>query len=262
MSTETGEQSAPDPVPDTDPTPQTPAPPRPRRRTTLLLAAAVVLGVVGGAGAGYAVQANRPPTPLPPLVAVRPHYPAERLDAKAAAAAEPAPLAIDGDLRKLLIAKPKGAKEWDFMPAQDGWMPIDDMALMRGDPAQVFEDLLRTGFRRAAMVSWREEDVHVRVRLIQYRVDKAATVINAVKDARQCGIWDQPCTIRPIPGTNSGVAYVALKSQTYTNSDERYFLGIAAARRGDVLMWIEIHSPKKVALSHLMDLAKSQWGKL
>ncbi|WP_377270259.1 hypothetical protein [Peterkaempfera sp. SMS 1(5)a] len=284
MSTDSAEQRAPDDVPaDFDPWKPYPSgeapalaaapvpapaddgkpPARPRswgRRTALLIAASLVLGVLAGGGVGYAVQSHRPPTPLPPLTAPQPHYPAGSLNAAAAAAAAPAAQAVDGDLRKLLLKKPKGVKDWDYLPGEDGWMSAADMALLWGDSDDAFRALLGAGFRRAAEVSWREGDTDVRVRLIQYQPGHASETSKAISDAENCGSFkDDPCTEQKIPGTDTGVVYTTDKSQAYAESTERFYFGLAVARYGDVVMRIDVHSPRKVDIRHVADLAKRQW---
>ncbi|MEY9949965.1 hypothetical protein [Kitasatospora sp. GAS1066B] len=83
-----------------------------RSRTALLLVGALLLGPLLGGGVGYAIQAQRPPTPLPPIQPVTlPSYPAVHLDPQASAAIAPKPLAIDGDLRPLLVPRPAGAQD-------------------------------------------------------------------------------------------------------------------------------------------------------
>ncbi|MCD0482289.1 hypothetical protein LO771_07645 [Streptacidiphilus sp. ASG 303] len=236
---------------------------RPRPRTAVLLASALLLGVLGGAGTGYAVQAGRPPTPLPPLAAPAPHYPARPATAAEAAAAAPAPLGLDGDLRKLLLKRPAGTRTWDFLPGEDGWMPADRMALLWRDSGEVFSSLLDDGFRRAATVSWLEGRAGVRIRLIQYQSGSSDHVTEAVQGAVHCSRFtDTPCTSRAIPGTATGVAYVTRRSQTYADSRERFYYGLAVARRGDVVMRIDVHAPRPVDLRHLLDLARRQWERL
>ena len=236
---------------------------RRRRRTALLLASALLLGVLGGGGVGYAVQASRPPTPLPSLDVAPPHYPAEPLDAKGSAAAAPEPLAIDGDLRKLLIKKPKNAKSWDFLPGRDGWMPADQMAQMLDNTSDVFRSLLVLGFRRAAMTSWLEGDTDIRIRLIQFRPEHTEGAAGTVQAAAYCSQHnDDPCTPRSIPGTATGHAYVTRRSFQYSDSTERYYYGLAVACRGDVVMRIDVHSPKRVDLQRIVELAERQWRRL
>ncbi|MFJ6212069.1 hypothetical protein ACIQGZ_01815 [Streptomyces sp. NPDC092296] len=276
MTSDGPERPAPDPAPGFDPwqpftpgsreappppaaEPEPAAPRRPRPRTGVLLTAALLLGVLGGGAVGYAVQARRPPTPLPPLAVPWPAYPDRPLDAKAAAAAAVEPLKIDGDLRKLLISKPKGAKDWDFMPGVDGWMPIDEMALMWSNARGMFIKLLADDFRRAATVSWLEGDTDFRVRLIQFGPDGAS---QPAADVQLAACDDDTCTSRPIPGTATGVALVSNTTETYAESKDRYYLGLAVARRGNVEMRIDVHSPRKVDINRVLDLAQRQWERL
>ncbi|MEU6954808.1 hypothetical protein [Streptomyces sp. NPDC045714] len=138
-----------------------PATRRPRGRTTLIIAAAALLGIAGGAAAGYGVQAERAPTPLAALSQPGLGYPAKP------GSADPAPLTAaqdrrvrtDGDLRKLLVDRPKGAKETltDELGLDVGWEPIDQYAEMNyKDPHFVFESLAGLGLRRVASVSWEQ----------------------------------------------------------------------------------------------------------
>ncbi|MFD5430226.1 hypothetical protein ACFWI9_33130, partial [Streptomyces sp. NPDC127084] len=88
---------------------------RRRGRTALLIAVAAVVGIAGGTAVGYGVQAEHEPTPLPVLSQAGLTYPAKPL----AASAQPVPLSAaedhqvktGGDLRKLLLSKPSGARK-------------------------------------------------------------------------------------------------------------------------------------------------------
>ncbi|AXI78692.1 hypothetical protein [Peterkaempfera bronchialis] len=142
-------------------------------------------------------------------------------------------------------------------------MPADQMALMWGESATAFTTLLGEGFRRAAMTSWLEGDTDFRVRLIQYGPADTRSAVAAVQDAADCGHFtDDPCTSRAIPGTVDGVAYVTRRSETYHESKKHFYRGLAVARRGNVEMRIDVHSPRKVDLDRVLDLAKRQWERL
>ncbi|MFE1256323.1 hypothetical protein [Streptomyces fungicidicus] len=94
-------------------------PQRRRGRTAALVAVAAVLGVVAGTCAGYLVQADREPTELPPLS--QPVLPQAKGGApEPLSADEDRRVKTDGDLRKLLIKKPRGAKEADWPMGGDG----------------------------------------------------------------------------------------------------------------------------------------------
>ncbi|WP_237305369.1 hypothetical protein [Streptomyces sp. SAT1] len=149
-------------------------PPRRLRRTLLLVAAAAVLGVVAGTCTGYAVQAHRPPTPLPPL--------SQPVVERAGGEAEPLPAAqdrrvkTDGDLRKLLVDRPKGAKDGRLAPTGDGWMGLLEYADEFTSPKKAFSNNIAEQFRRAAVVRWETDGTHqVEVRLVQYRQEEELT---------------------------------------------------------------------------------------
>lgn len=136
---------------------------RPRGRTTLIIAAAALLGISGGAAVGYGIQAERAPTPLAALSQPGLGYPAKPLSADRA----PAPLPVaqdrrvrtDGDLRKLLVDRPKGAKKTitDELGLDDGWQPLDQYAeTYYDDPHFMFESLSELDLRRVASVAWRQ----------------------------------------------------------------------------------------------------------
>ncbi|WP_442738151.1 hypothetical protein ACQUSN_12805 [Streptomyces pseudogriseolus] len=78
-------------------------------RTVTLIGAALVLGLVAGTCTGYLVQAGRAPTPLPPLS--QPVLAQARGEGPAPLpAAQDRRVRTDGDLRELLLKKPRAAK--------------------------------------------------------------------------------------------------------------------------------------------------------
>ncbi|GAA2809214.1 hypothetical protein GCM10010441_37230 [Kitasatospora paracochleata] len=232
---------------------------RPRRRlsTPRLLLAAVLLGPLVGAGVGYAIQAARPATPLPAIAAVKLGYPAERIDPAALAAAGPQPLNIDGDLRDLLVKVPDGAKDISEEDGHDHWMSAADMAETVGDGDQVFRLLLEKGFRRTAVVGWDSGGTKYRVQLIQYFPDHADNAISQAKDGPGAN-----ASLSKIPGNPDGTVTVFSKADHYAESTEEFWFGEAIARRGDVVMDIEVFAPSQVDKAQLEDLAKRQWERL
>jgi hypothetical protein len=217
------------------------------------------LGVLVGGGTGYGIQAGRPPTPLVPVES----GPLPQSPRLLKAASPVKPLDVDGDIRKLLIKKPKGAKAFDFLPGVDGWMPADEMAMLDGESDTTFKSLMNDGFRRAAMISWSTGAMDVRVRLVQYQSGHADAVSAQVLEEDNCrGHRLEPCVLRKIKGSDSGFSFVTRRSEEYADSDERFFRGEALARRGDVLMQVDIHSPKEVDLEYLVDIAERQWERL
>lgn len=122
---------------------------RPRRhgRTPRLIGAAVLLGLVAGTCAGYLVQADREPTRLPSLS--QPVIKQAKGEVEPLSAAQDRRIKTEGDLRKLLLKKPNGAREADWVPA-DGWMGLAAYADEYTDSGEKFSDLVGHEFRRAA----------------------------------------------------------------------------------------------------------------
>ncbi|MEU9042966.1 MULTISPECIES: hypothetical protein [unclassified Kitasatospora] len=225
------------------------APRAPRRpRPVLLAACALVLGTLAGGGVGYAVQAQRPPTPLPPLQATRPSYPAEVVDPAALAAEQPAPPAIDGDLTKLLITAPEGSTPWSENPDKPSWISIGEVAEQSGNAAFAFRDLASRGFRRAAEVDWKKDDTLYRVSLIQFAPDHA--------DEAKSASWPSFAD-----GANGGYK-VESEPRHWAESTEQYYYGQAVAKRGSLQMTIEVFGTQQVNADLLKDLAKRQWERL
>ncbi|MER7765807.1 hypothetical protein [Kitasatospora sp. NPDC096140] len=225
------------------------APRTPRRpRPVLLATCALVLGTLAGGGVGYAVQAQRPPTPLPPLQVARPSYPAGTVDPAALAAEQPAPLAIDGDLTKLLITAPEGSVPWGDYPDKPSWTSIGEIAEHSGNAAFAFRDLASRGFRRAAEVDWKKDDVRYRVALIQYTADHA--------DEAKSASW-----VPFADGANGGYK-VETAPRHWAESTDQYYYGEAVAKRGSLQMTIEVFGTQQVSADVLKDLAKRQWERL
>ncbi|GAA0679914.1 hypothetical protein GCM10010193_36960 [Kitasatospora atroaurantiaca] len=252
---ETAETAAAEPSEESDELSNEPAARR-RPRTALLLVGALLLGPLVGAATGYAIQAGRPPTALPSLKVDPPKYPATVLDPKVVADAAPKPLNIDGDLRKLLISKPGDATDWDNYGRGDGsgWLSIGEKALSYGGSDKMFKNFLSAGFRRDAIVSWSKGETHYRVELIQYDSDHASSAVSASVNST-----GDP---KPLDGTASGFYSTPSQQWTYDETTEKYYYGLAMARRGDVVMRISVYSPSQVNADELKDIAKRQWERL
>ncbi|MER8102898.1 hypothetical protein [Kitasatospora sp. NPDC094016] len=233
------------------------APRAPRRpRPVLLAVSGLVLGTLAGGGVGYAVQAQRPPTPLPPIQVARPSYPAVAVDPTAYAAQQPKPLAIDGDLLKLLIGAPDGSTAWADYPDKPSWMSVGEIAERNGGAVRAFKDLNARGFRRAAEVDWKKDDVKYRVSLIQYAPDRANEAVTNVLTAR---------TMEPFADAASGAngGYQVEKDpRRWAETTEQYYYGSALAQRGTVVMVVEVFGTKPVDPAVVKDLAKQQWERL
>jgi hypothetical protein len=237
---------------------ESPEGPGRRGRTGALIAGAALLGVVTGVCTGYVVQAGRPPTELPSL--------SQPVVRQAKGTVEPLPAAYDrrvktdGDLRKLLLKRPKGARATDFGSA-DGWMDLADYASTFKKPAGAFEYELESEFRRAAQTTWRVGTYAVEIRLVQYhQVSKPA----AAKHVEEQGYWAQrePDTGSSlIPGTGDGMVYVHRTPRTKSGYLPVYSAR-AIASRGDIYMDIWIDDTKPVPEKKIMELAKRQVARL
>nr|BEK63629.1 hypothetical protein KPHV_08560 [Kitasatospora purpeofusca] len=231
----------------------TPPARRPRRpRPVLLLVSGLVLGTVAGGGVGYAIQAKRPPTPLPPVQVALPSYPAGALDPVVAAAAVPTPLAIDGDLRKLLLTAPSGSTPWGDYPDTPSWITAGELAEHEGRTAAVFKQLNTRGFRRAVEIDWKQGDLKVRVSLIQYTADRSAEAA-----ARTLGRTLEPFA----PGANGGYE-VDSRASYWAETTETFYGADAVAQRGTVVMEVKVFGTRPVSPEVVKDLAKRQWERL
>ncbi|WP_459737799.1 hypothetical protein [Streptomyces sp. E-15] len=237
-----------------------PRPGRRRRRLPALLTGAAVLGLIAGTCAGYLVQAGREPTALPPLSQPR-----------LAEAAGPAPkplsaardrrVKVDGDLRRLLLKKPEGAREAVYRQGRDGWLNLTQLAESYNDPVGGYGAQLGDEFRRAAVVDWREDgDRTVEIRLLQYRQQE----VLGAKDVAESGCYwaalDNDADSWAIPGTGDGMAYAHRTPRT--GSGASVYRAEAHAWRGDLAMQIWIYDTEPVPKKDILDLAKRQMERL
>jgi hypothetical protein len=152
--------------------PENAAEPKVRRRvkTRSLFVGAIVLGVLGGVGTGYAVQASRPETPLPSLVAAHPSY--APVGVYAGVAPSPLPTGqddmalTDGDLTKLLVPTPSGASvggAWDHE-----WVNLVDDAYLCDDEKACFTTDLMNGIRALADTGWTKSGYYEEIRILRF----------------------------------------------------------------------------------------------
>ncbi|MFD3551045.1 hypothetical protein ACFWWA_02995 [Streptomyces goshikiensis] len=248
----------------TDPETASAAPRRRRGRTTLLIAGAAVLGVLAGTVTGYAVQYDREPTPLPPLAQPLPAGP------KALAPDDATTNKTinanrwhktDGDLGKLLVEAPGGAKV-----AGTGYQPADVFAAeFFTFPGRALSNLVDNRFRRVAATAWAEDDrVFVKVRLLQFQNRSGA-------DGYQTEQSDyMPYEDRAgnggvaIPGLSGDLGHVWVDSKAEQRPG---YLPVrrarAIARRGDIVMDIDYYDNRgKIAERDVIELAKRQLERL
>lgn len=234
------------------------------RRVVGLVAAGAVLGLVAGTVTGYAVQYQREPTPLPVLSQPDITTP-KPVSAKAGTTARSLNVnrwvKTDGDLRELLLSKPKGAKteseaDWEDLYAFATWFDHEE---------SMFENLAEDGFRRCAAVSWSVDgEVYVDIRLVQFREDEELNA-GAFGEAQQSYLDNEKWAGNdgePIPGSADGRTYVfdePLREAGY----EPLYRGRAVAWRGDIVMIMEYaNNSGPVDEKDLKSLAKRQLERL
>ncbi|MEU3794859.1 hypothetical protein AB0F07_34550 [Streptomyces fructofermentans] len=236
--------------------------PRPRRRgrTTLLIAAAAVLGLLAGTCAGYVVQAGRTPTELPSL-SQRSVPQAKGKGPEPLSARQDRRVKTEGDLRELLLKRPKGARD-GFEEGTDGWLELAAYADSYEKPGEAFSNLVEAQYRRAAVTSWQVGSTYaVGIRLVQYRQEEYAGAADHVEGARFWAEKEKSTRSWPVPGTGDGQVFVHDRPET-----EAGYLPVYAAEahawRGDVAMEIWIYDTKPIPKGKIMDLAERQMERL
>ncbi|MGW3632534.1 hypothetical protein ACWD7F_20615 [Streptomyces sp. NPDC005122] len=229
---------------------------RRRGRTALLIATAAVLGLVAGTCAGYLIQADREPTGLPSLS--QPAIAQARGEApEPLSAAQDRQVKTDGDLRKLLLDRPKGTHEADYAPSEDGWLNIAGYADQLGDSDDQFGSRISDEFRRAADTTWQVGSTYnVEIRLVQFRQEEGLAAADWAGNWKVGDLRGQS-----VPGTGDGMAYVVTKPET-TPGYLPMYRAEAHASRGDIAMEIWIYDSKPIPKATIMDLAKRQMERL
>lgn len=237
-----------------------PAPYRPmaRRRLALLTAAAVVLGVLAGAGAGYKVQQDRKPTPLPRLVGAAPTQPA------APGPVPPTPKKADdanavyeGNLLKLLLPTPKGAKQ-----EYRRWVSQAERADVYDDAAGAFTELSKDGFRRSAAARWasgKKGSIKTEVQLTQFR-DEVETDTTTYANYFEYADESHQGYSTPIDGTLSGE--VMPSAVPYTDEGFDVYVGMGYARVGNIFVEVYVTDLHPVSRAQLTSVVKKQLERL
>ncbi|MFD0270159.1 hypothetical protein ACFVGY_26915 [Streptomyces sp. NPDC127106] len=233
------------------------------RGTALLIAGGAALGILAGTVTGYAVQYGRPPTPLPPLAQ-------QKLDTPKALAPEAGTTRetinanrrhkTDGDLSKLLVETPGGAKA-----IGTGYESLDVFSVGFKEPDKALRGFAEEGVRRIAATAWSQGDrVLVEVRLIQFRDRAGADVYQQVQAELmpQEEYAGNPGVA--IPGVPAELGHVWVDSKAQEKRGYHPLRGARAiARRGDIVMEIDyIDNRGQVAESEVIDLAKRQLERL
>ncbi|WP_254712010.1 hypothetical protein [Streptomyces sp. TRM64462] len=236
-------------------------------RTAALIVSAAVIGLVGGTATGYKIQADRPPTPLPALSQPGLAYPAKPLPK----GQEPAPLSAaddrrvktDGDLRKLLLPRPKGAKDISDVVGDDGWADLPTYALWFEDEDWMFESLAKDGLRRVAGTGWSKGHRTAYVRLVQFRSGSYLGASEHASSQRSYMLDDDHAgnVGSVLKGTGEGRYYVFDEPER-----EAGYLPLYKARaifhRGDVMVDIWVYDSKRITKNDIRTLAERQLERL
>ncbi|MEU6168572.1 hypothetical protein [Streptomyces tanashiensis] len=264
QNTDTASPSEPETVAETAP------PVRPPRRRALrtvgLIAVAAVIGLVGGTAVGYGIQADREPTALPPLNQQGLAYPAKALPK--GQTPEPLPAKDDrqakaqGDLRKLLLPKPAGAKKSEFGPS-DGWMPVYEFASQFKKPGNALDYQLGLGVRRVAAAAWTVGEYRsTEIRLIQYRANDTLGAQEYVED-QQAYMPEEDFARsegKELKGSSDGRYYLFPVERKAGYLD--YYEARAYFHRGDIAVEIFVGDTEKISEKDIRALAERQLGRL
>jgi hypothetical protein len=237
-------------------TPAVPAEQKPKRRVRgrTLFTGALVLGVLGGAGTGYAVQASRPATPLPPLAATQPKYaPAGVYQGVAPAtlpAAQDDATRTEGPLTKLLIPKPPGASDGDSFYVSGPVSPDQD-AYYCDDQVTCYKQDFTQGVEAIADITWLESSgTFVDIRMYRYRPGDSDTA-----RSQQSDFSADAGSALPLPA--------GVDVQGYEYQDSEGYWDFAAALHGDILVEFTVNSISKNPDPSLIDgLITQQMGRL
>ncbi|MFJ3671938.1 hypothetical protein ACIPSE_36340 [Streptomyces sp. NPDC090106] len=234
-------------------------PPRRRGRTTLLVATAAVLGAVAGTCTGFVVQAGHEPTALPPLS--QPSLRQAKGEVVPLSAAQDRQVKVDGDLRELLLKKPRGAQKADWLAEGADWMSLDAYADEYKKPGGAFENLIDDQFRRAAVTGWKSGHLAVEIRLVQYRQEEYLAAADAAGDGQYWAYEEDDTDVWVVPGTGDGTAYVHNKPRTEPGYMPMYSAE-AHAFRGDIAVEVWVYDTEPISKKRIMDLAKRQMERL
>ncbi|OIK05656.1 hypothetical protein BIV23_11960 [Streptomyces monashensis] len=223
-----------------------------------MIAGAAGLGVVAGVCTGYVIQAGRPPTKLPSLS--QPVVAQAKGTVEPLSAADDRRVKTDGDLRKLLLKRPEGARATDF-GSSDGWMDLADYASDFKKPTGAFKDELQSEFRRAAQTTWQTGTYTVEIRLVQYHQVSAPGAAKRVEEQRYWAEREPDTNSSPLPGTGDGMVYVHRTPKAASGYQPEYSAE-ALASRGDIYMDVWISDTQPIPENKIMELAERQVAQL
>jgi hypothetical protein len=228
--------------------------PKKRIRGTTLLTAAVVLGVLGGVGTGYAIQYTRPATPLAPLAGSQPAYAPVAVYQGIAPAMLPASqddaAVTGGDLTKLLLPVPSGASTEDAFWVDQMIDPEQDAQLCDGDESGCLTHDFGQGLAAVADTEWSQNGYSVDIRM--YRMEPGESGAARTWAADDSGASNQ--LTLPSGITGSGEEFYDANDDNDDN---------ALAVHGDIVVEIWVTSPSRVPDPSVINgLITQQMGRL
>ncbi|MFJ8230496.1 hypothetical protein ACIQ9E_11145 [Streptomyces sp. NPDC094448] len=246
--------------------PDAPARVRPRGATALLLAVAAVVGISAGTAVGYGVQAGREPEPLPALSQPGLAYPAKPLPAGQGpaplSAAEDRGVRTNGDLRKLLVDRPAGARNAPVEWLDDNWADLGLYAYQYEGADAVLFDLLQEEVRRIAGASWEKGNRTYEVHLLQFRSARGASQYGESVHEYPAEA-EKESTGSPgdaLSGSGNGRYYI-LKPEREPGYKPLY-QAQAVIQRGDVLADLTIWDTSPIGKNDIRILAERQLERL
>jgi hypothetical protein len=219
-----------------------------KMRTTTLFGAAVAIGIVGGVGTGYAIQATRPATPLPPLAQTQPRYAPVAVYQGIAPAMLPGSqddaTLTDGDLTKLLLPTPAGATTypdlWDHQ-----LINVEQDSDLCDNAVTCFSDDYNEGVVAIADTNWLQNGYHYEIRIFRFAPGKSTQALQwSNDDAAQSNLLSLPAGV-----SGSGYEY----ADKYGSNDDT-----ASAVHGDLVVKFWVSSTSVVPNPSLIDGLISQ----
>ncbi|WP_224294279.1 hypothetical protein [Streptomyces olivaceus] len=208
------------------------------------------------------MQADRRPTKLPSLA--QPLSPQAAGQApKSLPAAQDRRVRTDGDLRELLLKKPRGAREAEWLDSSDGWMDLASYADTYRQTGKKFAQYVHDEFRRAVAAGWTVDgSYNVEIRLIQFHQEEVLAAAEASDNGRHWAAWTSATDGWAIPGTGDGEVFVHNLPEPERSFGQQVYIAEAYAWRGDIQMEILISGSKRVSRKLISDLAERQMERL